>query len=117
MCEIIELINALKNVKFDFSNEKAVQSKIQKIFDEKQIKYQREVILDANNIPDFVVDDIICVEVKIKGTKKGIYKQLERYSKFEQFTSILLLTNKAVTMPNQINGKSVIVLNLGLAWL
>lgn len=96
-----------------------LQSKIlehlQIYFDEESIK--REYHLDNENIIDFLLFDSIGVEVKIKGQKRAIYKQCERYCKFEKLKQLILVTNVSIGFPKEINGKDCYILNLSKAWL
>jgi hypothetical protein len=76
----------------------------------------KEFPLDKHNIPDFFMDGI-AVEVKIKGSKKNIYRQLERYAGFDLVKEIILVTNRTLGLPEKINGKPCYMFKLGTAWL
>jgi hypothetical protein len=113
-----EFKTIFRQVKFDFTNEKIVQQQVKIKLTELGIDFSREYRLDAENIPDFFFTKTgLCVEVKIKGTKKSIYKQLERYTRFDQVQAVLLLTNKSMTLPLAINQKPSYILKMGMAWL
>jgi hypothetical protein len=116
MSEIQSIHKVLSTHRFPVHNEKQLQTDIAFIFERSGISYIREHILDNNNIIDFMSGDI-GVEVKIKGNKKAIYLQCERYCDFPGIKSLLLITNRSMGFPKQINGKDCYVLNLGKAWL
>lgn len=104
----------IKKTRADLTNEKKTQNQI---FEEiKYFGFVREYKLDAHNIPDFFYDGI-AIEVKIKGSKMAIYKQCERYCRFDQVKALILCTNKSMGFPEEINGKPCYYINLGKAWL
>jgi hypothetical protein len=113
---IQDIFNLLGKQRFMLDNEKAVQRGIEDIFIAANIPYDREFMLDKHSIPDFMLNGI-CVEVKIKGSKREIFKQLERYSLSELVTHIILVTNVSMGLPSDINGKPAYLLNLSRAWL
>lgn len=80
------------------------------------INLKKEYRLDNKNIIDFYLDGI-GIEVKIKGTPKSIYKQLERYSEFEKIKLMILITGKSMGLPKTINGKDVFYLNICKNWI
>lgn len=112
----IEIIRLLSGVRFPLQDEKETQDKIEQILKVNGVSYEREYRLDAKNIPDFYVNGI-AIEVKIKGGKRMIYKQCERYCEFDNVKELILVTNKSMGFPKSISGKSCYVINLGRAWL
>lgn len=111
-----EICVLLSKKKFIFSNEKDVQLDIEQVLKDAGVNYRREVVLDARSKIDFMIGTI-GLEVKIKGGKADIYKQLERYCKLDSITEIILQTSRSMGIPNKINGKPVYVINMGMAWL
>lgn len=108
----------LKGVKFDMTNEKRLQQQIEVKLKEAGIIYNREMVLDINNVPDFFFENTgLCVEVKIKGVKSAIYRQLVRYSTFKKVNEIILVTNKSMALPAFIEGKPANLFHLGKAWM
>ncbi len=116
--DIIHLIQLIKKMRFDISNEKDVQAQLEKKLIEKEYEFEREFILDEDkkNIPDFMVGNI-CIEVKIKGGALDIFRQLQRYTEFDQVQEIILLTNRNIILPSQINCKNAYQINIGAGWL
>lgn len=111
-------INAeLRSVRLDLTDEKILQLEIQNVILKRTIySLEREVRLSKKDIIDFMVLGL-GIEVKIKGSKTEIYRQLQRYAEFEEVKCLWLITNKAVKLPEYINGKNAYILNLGAAWL
>ncbi len=110
------LIKILSSYRFPLEKEKETQAAIEKRFEENGIQYSREHHLDPVNIPDFFIDGT-AIEIKIKGNAKSIYKQCERYCQFDEVKSLILVTNRSMGFPKEINGKPCYFINLGKAWL
>lgn len=111
-----ELLSTLRRQRFCLHSEKALQADIEDYFIKSAIEYQREVRLSPRDIIDFLVGGL-GIEVKLAGSAKDIYRQLERYSYHEEVSEIVLVTNRIITLPKTINSKPSHVINLGAAWL
>lgn len=107
-------IKLLTGLRLPTHDEKALQSQLANHL--APLGFQREYRLDAKNIPDFFLEGV-AIEVKIKGGRMAIYRQCERYCKFDQVKSLILITNRAMGLPTTINDKPVYLFNLGKAWL
>jgi len=110
--QIIKILSS----RFPLEVEKETQAAIEQKFKDNGIEYSREHKLDQNNIPDFFIDGT-AIEIKIKGNAKSIYKQCERYCQFDEVKSLILVTNRSMGFPKEINGKPCYFINLGKAWL
>lgn len=110
------LIKILSSQPLPLEKEKETQELIEALFKKNAIAYNREHMLDTNNIPDFFIDGI-AIEVKIKGNAKQIYRQCVRYCNFKEVKSLILLTNRSMGWPQELNGKPCYIINLGKAWL
>ena len=108
------ILEKLKGIRFDLSSEKYLQSQIREQLSDLDIK--DEYRLTPTDIVDFFIDGL-AIEVKIKGSATLIYRQCVRYMNSEKTTSLLLVTNKSMGFPEEINGKPCYVLNLGKALL
>lgn len=114
-----DIIQALRSKRFPVENEKVLQAEIGKHLAERfsGCHILREFELDSLNIIDFLLERQIGIEVKIKGAKREIYRQCERYLNFDQVKVFILVTNLSMGFPEEINGKSCYVVKLGQAWL
>lgn len=115
----IDIFVALQGKRLPLHDEKALQGAIWTIF---QQSFDpgfiiKELSLDKDNIIDFFVYDGIGIEVKIKGSKREIFRQCTRYCEFDEIKSLILITNLSMGFPEQINGKDCYVFKLGNAWL
>lgn len=114
---IHQVVPLLKTKRFSLQNEKQLQQEIDVLFLRNlTIEFFREYRLDDNNIIDFLVGQL-GIEVKINAQRRAIYKQCERYCEFDQIKQLLLVTNRSMGFPEQINGKDCFVFNLSKSWL
>lgn len=113
-----EIIKVLKSYQLPLEDEKETQAAIGEAFQENQIPASPEFRLDNRSIIDFYCSEKrIGIEVKLKGSTTKIFSQCERYCQFDAIDCLILLTRKTMGMPEKINGKRVIVISLGEAWL
>lgn len=118
---IEQILSAIKGQRFDLQNEKELQKQIGESLSSTGLIYSREHQLSKKDIIDFFLPDEgkagIGLELKIKGTAKAIYKQLDRYCQHHEITHIILVTNRTMGLPKLINNKPAYIINLGKAWL
>lgn len=114
-----QLINILKSKRFRLFTEKVLQTEIMELLSDhfKSEEIQREYRLDPVNIIDFLLFENVGIEVKMAGQKKAIYRQCERYCSFPKIQYLILVTSKAIGMPETINGKPILLINISRAWL
>jgi hypothetical protein len=98
------------------NDEKVTQTAIANALELAGLVFEREVRLSEADIVDFMVGSV-AIEVKIKGAKAAIYRQLERYAAHECVTSILLVSSRSMHLPALINGKPTLVASLSRGWL
>lgn len=110
------LYKLLSQYRFTLANEKALQSEISTLLTDNNIKHLREVKLSDKDCIDFMVGDI-GMETKLKGTAMSIYNQCERYCESPEVKELLLVTNRSMGLPEEINGKPAFLLSLGRGWL
>lgn len=110
------LVRFLEGRRFPLSDEKRLQEEIETQLLAGAFAFEREVKLGDGDIIDFVVGRI-GLEVKIKGAKREIYRQCERYCAHDQITGLVLASNVAMGLPVEIAGKPVRLASLGKGWL
>lgn len=111
-----DVLRLLSGVRLPLDSEKALQAAIEGHLTASGVEFEREVTLAPGDIVDFMVGRI-AVEVKIKGARRAIFRQCERYAAHDSVEAILLVTNVAMGFPPEIGGKPTAVLHLGRAWL
>jgi len=98
------------------SDEKQLQAAISDVLEAASLDFEREVHLGPRDIVDFMVEGV-AIEVKIKGGRRDIYRQLERYCGYDAVTAIVLATNVPMGLPSLICGKPTSIAALGRGWL
>lgn len=112
----IEIKKLLSGYRFDISHEASLQAQIEKVFQDSGVQYQREVRLSSRDRIDFLIAGI-GIEIKIKGQAKEIFRQCQRYCTHDQIKAIILVTGRAMGLPETIEGKPCYYHNLGQSWL
>lgn len=113
---LLDVFRHLKKFRFtQLQNEKLLQSEM---YDALKLPLEREYRLSDKDIIDFFYKEIgLGIEVKIKGTPRNIYRQLERYAAHDEIKVLFLVTCKTMGLPAFINDKPVYLISLGSAWL
>lgn len=112
-----EVCRQIASTRVGLATEKQAQADIETALRERWGgAVRREERLSEKDRPDFMIETV-AVEVKLKGAKMDIYRQLERYSAHDAVQSIILVTNQAMGLPAEIGGKPALYVSLGKAWL
>ncbi|CDX26836.1 conserved hypothetical protein [Mesorhizobium plurifarium] len=112
----LDIMTVLCRCRFPLTDEKELQAAIAREFNDAGMDYGREHRLSERDVIDFRLGDV-GVEVKIKGSKRSIYHQMERYAEHEVLKELVLISNVPMGFPPALNGKPVYFLNLAKAWL
>ncbi|MBI1405691.1 MAG: hypothetical protein GC145_06150 [Caulobacter sp.] len=116
-----ELRSLLAGGRFDLSREALTQADIETWLAARLplgCLLEREVRLGPRDRPDFMVDGRLAIEVKIKHQqRRAIWRQVERYVAHDRVEAVVLASNVAMGGDTVLNGKPVLVLGLGAAWL
>lgn len=110
------IVGLLTTHRLPLSDEKLLQLSISDVFEAAALDFEREVSLGDGDIVDFMVGDL-AIEVKIKGERRAIFRQLERYCRHDAVGRILLATNVPMMLPVEIMGKPTAIAALGRGWL
>lgn len=111
-----EIIAVLRPLRLPLTDEKRLQAEMAERFAAAGLALEREFRLSATEVVDFFADGI-AVEVKIKGGKMAIYRQLQRYAEHDEIKALLLVSNVPMGLPPEIEGKPAYFHNLAMAWL
>lgn len=111
-----DILALARRLRLPLHDEKATQIALARYFEDAGIPAAREVGLGDGDIVDFLTNGI-AVELKIKGSPKAIYRQLERYARHECVREIVLLTSRSMTLPPRIGAKPAHVASLSVGWL
>ncbi|KIL35141.1 hypothetical protein SD71_16045 [Cohnella kolymensis] len=81
------------------------------------ISFKSEVPLGPRNRIDFLTDNGIGIEAKKgKPNELQVLKQLERYAQFESVNGLILVIERYMDLPEEINGKPVLSIGLRKLW-
>jgi hypothetical protein len=81
------------------------------------IPYQREFLLGPRNRIDFLTSTGIGIEAKKgKPNEQQVLNQLDRYSKFKSVSGLILVIERYMDLPEEMNGKPVISIGLRKLW-
>lgn len=114
---IDKIIKEIKTYKFNLLDESILQGQLYD-FVLKDKAFLKEFYLNPKSRIDFFnPHEKIGIEVKIKGSAVKIYRQCERYIKTHKLDHLILLSSKAMGMPDEIEGIPITVVILGDSWL
>lgn len=108
------IADLISNSRITYGNEEDLQSEILSVLLECSVPAVREVKLsDGLSRIDLMVDQI-GIEVKIKGSAAGVFRQLKRYAECPEITELILVTTRAKhhQVPRVILGKRVTLVSL-----
>ena len=113
----IQALNTLRVTRM--ADEFVLQSKIRQCLNEHGIAFQKEFHLGTRNRVDFLVQGGVAIEVKqglAKPNQTKVVKQLTRYAGFEEVQAIILVVDRNLHLPDEINGKRCISFGLHKRW-
>lgn len=112
-----QVLSVLAQYAFSLNDEKKLQAEISEILQANNIPHRREVSLSKKDIIDFLFEDGTGLEIKIKGQRFSIYRQLKRYAESKEVSEIILATAISMGLPSSIEGKPARVFSLSRAHL
>jgi len=112
-----DFVQLVQRTRFRLTDEKSVQEALSKALSERGIPHEREVTLGPGDIVDFMLPDGLAVEIKIKASRRAIYRQCERYCRSEKVSALVLATATATGFPPELAGKPCWVASLGTGCL
>lgn len=98
-------------------DEKVTQGEVYEFLLSLGVPFEPEHELMKGSIIDFLIAQWWGIEVKIKGSKRQIYRQCERYCSCPDLQGLILLSSVSIGFPKEINGKPCYVINMSKAWL
>ncbi len=112
------IFSLLDKKQYSLHSEKFVQTEIYNILrDHSSFSVKREYRLSNKHIIDFIIDDGIGVEVKVKGSAVSILKQCESYCGYDDIHTLILITSKSMGFPCSIKTKPCYYFSLSRAML
>lgn len=110
------IVRLIETLRLPLSREKELQRALTPYLERFGLPVLREHHLIDGDIIDYLVGEV-GIEIKIKGQRRAIYRQCERYCRHDAVQALVLATNAAMGLPATIAGKPVFVASLGRGWL
>lgn len=113
-----QTVQALKTLRLHVVKEEHyIHEQIKKTLTEHGLEYTHEYYLGPRNRVDFLTQGGTAVEVK-KGrpNKTSLLKQIERYLSFDNVHSLVVIVEKGMDFPEEVNGKKVLLISLNRLW-
>jgi hypothetical protein len=116
--EMAQVLKSLSNLRINpIIEEFDLQNKLAVALANAGISFTREYYLGPRNRVDFLTGNGIAIEVKKgKPNKKQVIQQLDRYTAFENVKGIILVVEKNLDVPREINGKPCMSFGLNKLW-
>ncbi|NUB14033.1 hypothetical protein GAY28_15840 [Azospirillum brasilense] len=111
------VVAAIRSRRLPLGHEKETQAAISDALTAAGIEHVRERRIGARDILDHFTVGGVAVEVKLRGGKRDIHRQLCRYAEHEEVKALVLASSVAMGLPPSINGKPLVAISLGSAWL
>jgi len=99
---------ALRTHRFRFGGERELQAGIDQVLRAAGLNVTREAALGDAGTIDFLIDDL-GVEIKVRGTRADVTRQVHRYLQHASIRGVMLVTTRAelARLPPTISGKPV----------
>lgn len=112
------VIAALKRIRAQvIIDEYKLHQMITKELAKEGISFKSEFLLGSRNRIDFLTISGIGIEAKKgKPNELQVFNQLTRYAQFEQVKGLILVIERYMDLPDEINGKPVISIGLRKLW-
>lgn len=113
-----QIISALKGIRVNpIKEEYTLQEHVAKTLHNADISYCKEYRLAPRKRIDFFIEPGIGIEVKKgKPNKRRTIKQLEKYAAIEEIKLLILVVERNLTIPENINGVKCLSYGINRNW-
>ena len=112
-----ELLGVLKNLRVHMVTEEfIIHERIKSLLEDQGIPFRHEVSIGKGSRIDFIVDGIGIEVKKGKPNRNSVLKQLSRYSESDEIDGLILVIERSMDIPEQLNGKECRVVALNKLW-
>lgn len=114
LAQVTHVIAQINRYRYRVGNEIALQDGLATALTQSNIAFEREVSLSERDRPDFVLENGLLIEVKIKGSFAQLLRQCARYAKHDCVKAILVAGTPfwIPTLPAEVSGKPLYHLRL-----
>ena len=113
--DIIEAVSRLRITKRNLE-EKEIQNLVEKALQETNIDFEKEKNLAPRNRVDLFIDGIVVEIKKRRPPRTQVINQLTRYASLPAVREVVLILERYMDLPEEINGKPVSVVSLNKLW-
>ena len=111
------IVAAIEGARIQVATEDLAHESIAAALAAAGISAEREVFLDAASRVDFLADGV-GVEVKVKGARRAIWRQVGRYAAHPCIHAVVVATSVALPRDlGRVEGKPILVASLSRGWL
>lgn len=115
--EIEKIMGALSTIHISNTlNENEIHKEIENALSTYNIKYKHEYQILTHKRFDFWINGIVLEVKKSKPSKINLLNQLDRYTKVPAVRAVIVVLERNVTIPKQLNGKPIIIKSLNENW-
>lgn len=111
-----DLIAAIRGFRIRTSTEEQAQADVEAVLTRRGIPFEAQKVLSPRDRIDVFCGGV-AVEIKVKGSRPTILRQLERYAALPQVTGVLLVSGIAWPFQGEIGGKPFRAVQIGAGWL
>lgn len=115
--ELEQIIDILSEIRI--SNpvaETEIHQEIKKALQNHGIKFRHEYKILTRKRFDFWINGIVLEVKKQKPSKITLLNQLNRYTKVPEVKAIIIVLEKSINLPKELNGKPIFVKSLNQNW-
>lgn len=116
--DVSDIFNSLSKIRIGVIYEEfTLQNMISKLLEQEGIQYYKEYKLAPKNRIDFLIPGGIGIEIKKgKPNQTQVLKQISRYTSFDEINTLILVVERNVDIPNEVNGKKCYSFGLNKLW-
>lgn len=112
-----ELLRELRKLRVHMVVEEfLIHQKIKDVLDGAGMDFNHEYRLGKNSRIDFLVGDIGVEVKKGKPNRSSVLRQLEKYADSDEVQGLVLVIERSMDIPKEINGKPCEVIALNKLW-
>ena len=115
--EIEKILDILSEIRISSTvDEFQIQEEIKKTLQDRGIKFIHEYKILTRKRFDFWINGIVIEVKKSKPSKISLLNQLNRYTKVPEVKAIIVLLEKNIDLPKELNDKPIYVKSLNENW-
>ena len=112
------IVAALRQIRLRRAGEEIyyIHPRIAEVLDRAGLCYKHEVRIDPRMRLDFLLDGIVIEAKRQRPDPYRLLKQLEKYTGSDQVAGVVVVAERSVPVPSEINGKPIRFLSLDSLW-